>query len=108
VDVLQEAVDEVVGHGVRARVGDGTERAVLAPVVGEGTRCVVVAVGPDATAVMVTMLARDLCPTARVRTAVREAEYVAAARRAGADEVISGAEWTGRALAFAVGWQGRP
>jgi voltage-gated potassium channel len=108
VDVRPDAVEEAIALGVRGRVGNGMERAVLAPVVGEGTRCVVVAVGPDATAVLVTMLARDLCPGARVHTALREAEYVTHARRAGADEVVAGAEWTGRTLAFVVGpWSRR-
>ena len=102
VDLRPDAIDEAVALGTQARVGDGMERAVLADAVRGSTRCVVVAVGPDATAVLVTMLARDLCPDARVHTAVRDAEHVAHARRAGADEVVPGAEWAGRALAFAL------
>jgi len=104
-DVRPDAVDEAVALGVRVRLGDGMERSALARVVAERTRCVVVAVGPDASAVLVTMLARDLCPDAKVHTAVRDPEYVPHARRAGADEVVADAEWTGRALAFAIGRQ---
>ncbi len=91
--------------GLTVVVGSGRSRSVCGPGsvtgwsgrcwprrVGERPRCVVVAVGPDATAVLVTMLARDLCPDAKVHTAVRDAEHVAPARRAGADEVVAGVQ----------------
>lgn len=102
VDVRQDAVDEAHALGVGALLGNGMEHAVLARVAGEGVRCVIVAVGPDAAAVLVTMMARDLCPDAKVVTAIRDGDHAEHAKRAGADDVVAAAEWTGRALAYAI------
>ena len=57
------------------------------------------AVGVDATAVLVTMALRDLCPDAEILTALRDGEH---AKRAGADDVVAFSEWAGRARGFAV------
>jgi voltage-gated potassium channel Kch len=102
VDVRQDAVEEAKAFGVRAVLGDGMERAVLARVAGEGVRCVIVAVGVDATAVLVTMALRDLCPDAEILTALRDGEHIEHAKRAGADDVVAFSKWAGRARGFAV------
>lgn len=99
VDVRPEAAGAAADLGIPMICGDATTRDTLARAVSDHTRCVIVTAGPDAVAVMVTMLARDLGPEARVVTAVREAALVPFARRAGADEVHATSHWTGRILA---------
>ena len=101
VDVRQDAVEEATALGVRALLGSGTDRAVLAQAAA-GAGCVVVAVGEDAAAVLVTMMARDLCPAAKVHTVIRDAEHTEQAKRAGADDVVAPEEWVGRLLAFVI------
>lgn len=101
VDVRQDAVEEATALGVRALVGNGTDRAVLTQAAAGAGR-VVVAVEEDATAVLVTMMARDLCPAAKVHTVIRDAEHTEQAKRAGADDVVTPAEWVGRLLAFVI------
>jgi voltage-gated potassium channel len=102
VDVRPEAVPEASSLDIPAVCGEGTVRGTLARVVSRHTRYVLVTAGPDAVAVMITMLARDLCPSAEIITAVREAELARFARRAGADEVIVTSHWAGRALALVL------
>jgi len=103
VDTSTDAVDEATTMGATAYEGDATERATLDRAVCARTRCFIVTIGPDESAIMATMLARDLCPEAMVVTAVRDPDHVARAVRAGADRAYATPDWTGRALAMAVG-----
>lgn len=102
VERYPEIVERASELGVRGIVGDCSSRPVLQPVIAGLARCVIVTVQPDETAVLTTMLARDLCPNATILTALRDNEFVRYARRAGADQVVTSAVPTGRALATAI------
>jgi voltage-gated potassium channel len=102
VDNRPAALEAAVELRLRECLGDGTERELLQAMTSERTTCLIVTPGPDETAVMATLLARDLCPHAMILTAVRDGENVDHARRVGADVVIATSQWTGRALAFAL------
>jgi voltage-gated potassium channel len=101
VDRDPEAVERATVLGVRTIVGDGTDRHVLARVISEHLRRVVVAVASDEAAVLITMLARELCPSATIVTAVRENAPAVFARRH-ADHVITTSEAAGEALGHAL------
>lgn len=100
VDTRSTVVEEAACLEIPAVCGDGTVRGILTRVVSGSTTSVIVTAGPDETAVMITMLARDLCPTAEVVTAVRDARLVRFVRQAGADQVLTTSDWAGRALAL--------
>lgn len=102
VDRRPEAVEQAGALGVRGVVGDGTRRGVLVRAISRQVRHVVVAVVPDAAAVLSTMVARDLCPTAVVATAVRDSAHIVFVRRHGADHVVITSEEAGQALGDAV------
>jgi voltage-gated potassium channel len=87
VDVTPEAVQPAGELGVPAILGDGTDRHVLARAVSDQVRQVIVAVTPNETAIMTTMLARELCPSTTIATAVRESPHPAVVRHHGADLV---------------------
>jgi len=99
VDLLADPLECATALGIHTQVADATERDTLAWLVSDRTRCVIVTIGPDASAIMTTMHARHLCPTATVLTAISDDEHAGHALRAGADEVITNAQWTGHALA---------
>lgn len=102
VDTRAKAVEEATELGAHAVLGDGTNRHVLAQAISGDVRHVVVAVVPDDAAVLATMLARDLCPTATIATAVRSLAHITFVRRHGADHVVTTSESTGTALVHAL------
>lgn len=102
VDIHREAVERAAELGAHVVLGDGTNRHVLRQAISGHVRHVVVAVVPDDAAVLVTMLARDLCPTATIATAVRNLAHVPFVRRHGADHVVTTSESTGTALVHAL------
>jgi voltage-gated potassium channel len=85
-----------------SHLGDASDHTTLTRIVSAETRFVIVAVSPDETAVMTTMLVRGMCPNVVVVTAVREDDNVDHARRAGANQVVTTSPWAGRALATAL------
>lgn len=102
IDISREAIKEAIELGAHAVLGDGTNRRVLVQAISGDIRHVVVTVVPDEAAVQATMLARDLCPTATIATAVRDLAHVTYVRRHGADHVVTTAESTGTALVHAL------
>lgn len=102
VDLRPEPLECATALGAHAHLGDATEPGTLGRLVCERTGCVIVTIGPDASAIMATMLVRTLSPDATVVTAIRDGEHAARTLRAGADQVIATAQWTGRALARAL------
>ncbi|MGY6651462.1 NAD(P)-binding protein [Amycolatopsis sp. TRM77291] len=79
-DADADAVRSATELGARALRGDGTDRVALARVASVEVDRIVIALVPDQTAVMSTMLARELCPSAMIVTAVREDAHVPTAR----------------------------
>lgn len=102
VEVDTDAAQRAVDLGVRAILGDATHRFVLAQAISEQVRQVIIAVVPDETAVLTTMVARELCPSATIVTAVREETHLAVVCRLGADHAVVTAEVAGDALAEAL------
>lgn len=101
VDTDAQAVERATALGIHAILGDGADRHVFARVISKYVRRVVVAVVPDEAAVLITMLARELCPCATIVAAVRENAHVAFVRRH-ADHVITTSEAVGVALGRAL------
>ncbi|WP_410585488.1 NAD(P)-binding protein [Amycolatopsis sp. lyj-108] len=107
-DADADAVRSATELGARALRGDGTDRFALARATSAEVDRIVIALVPDQTAVMSTMLARELCPSAMIVTAVREDAHVPTARRVGADHAVVTAEAAGGALAGALLERRRP
>ncbi|QFU88577.1 NAD(P)-binding protein [Amycolatopsis sp. YIM 10] len=98
IDHRRDALTEAANLGVRTVFGDAADRAALRQTGITEARYVIVAVQPDATAVFITMVARDLCgPDAVVVTAVTDRKHVGFLR--GADQVVISSDTAGAALA---------
>ena len=82
--------------------GTAASTAVLRQAGIGDAQSVIVAVNRDDTAVLVTLTARELNPTATIVAAVREEENVHLLRQSGATSVITSADAAGRLLGFAV------
>ncbi|UJW28643.1 NAD-binding protein [Saccharothrix sp. AJ9571] len=106
VDLCPDAVERATGMGVRAILGDGTDRQVLATAMPGPVGHAVVAVGDDQAALLITMLIREVRPAAKVVTAVREDSHLAYVHRHGADFAMTTAEVTGTVLGRALSGQG--
>ncbi|MBN6040966.1 NAD(P)-binding protein [Amycolatopsis sp. 195334CR] len=98
IDRRPGALVEAANLGVRTVSGDATDRAALRQTGITEARHVIVAVQPDATAVFITMVARELCgPEALVVTAVTDRKHAGFLR--GADQVVISSDTAGAALA---------
>jgi voltage-gated potassium channel len=89
---------EANADGLTALVGDATRSVVLKQAEIERAARIVVAPDRDDTAVLVTLTARQLNPSAMIAAAVREAENAELLRQSGADAVITSSETAGRLL----------
>jgi len=88
--------------GLTAVSGNAASTEVLAHAGVHDASSIVVAVNRDDTAVLTTLTARELNPTATIVAAVREEENVHLLRQSGATSVITSSEAAGRLLGFAV------
>ena len=96
--VLQAATDE----GFAGVLGDAWRVEVLSQVQVERAQAVIVAPNRDDTAVLITLTARELSPTATIVAAAREHENAHLLEQSGADSVITSAEAAGRLLGLAT------
>jgi voltage-gated potassium channel len=87
--------------------GDGTRRSILSQAEVENAAKVVIAVSRDDSAVLITLTARQLNPSAVIVAAVREQENRQLLRQSGADDVIVSSDTAGKLLAFSVRPAGR-
>jgi voltage-gated potassium channel len=102
VDADHTAVAEANAAGFGAVVGDATRAEVLRRVeVGSATR-VIVTTHRDDTAVLVTLTARQLNPTATVVVSVREAENIPLLRQSGANVTVTSSEAVGRIMGLST------
>ncbi len=95
-------VEEAAGLGYAAIDGDASSATVLRRAHVQDARAIVVAPDRDDTAVLITLTARELNPTATIVAAVREEENVHLLRQSGATSVVTSSEAAGRLLGFAV------
>jgi voltage-gated potassium channel len=98
VDPDPRVVAEATEAGFVGIVGDATRSSVLTQAAVERASEVVVASARDDTAVLITLTARQLNPTAGIQASVRESENVPLLRQSGADHVVTSSEAAGRLL----------
>jgi voltage-gated potassium channel len=82
--------------------GDATNSEVLRLASAQHAKSIIVAIDDDASAVLVTLTARELAPKAKIIAAVREAENQHLLRQSGADSTVVTAETAGRLLGLAT------
>lgn len=82
--------------------GDGAQEAVLEKAGIRRAARVVVAVHDDDSAVLITMTARRMNPTARIVASLRESDNAAVLQQGGADSIITSSESAGRLLGLAA------
>jgi voltage-gated potassium channel len=102
IDPRAEAVQDAQRRGFAGVVGDAGISAVLQAAAVETAAAVVVAPDADATAVLVTLTARELNRNATIVAAVRDADNVHLLEQGGADSVIVSSGAAGRLLGQAV------
>ncbi|MGX7829731.1 NAD-binding protein [Actinokineospora sp. 24-640] len=96
------AVERAGRLGARTVLGDAADCHVIDRAVVGHVDHVVVAVGPDETALLSTIVVRERCPSATIVTAVRHRVHIPLVRSHGADRAIVTSEATGAALGHAV------
>ncbi len=102
VDSDRHAITQVNTAGFAAVTGDATRRGVLASAeIGTAER-LIIAVGRDDTAVLITLTARQLCDQLAITAAVRESENEPLLRQSGADHVVVSSDAAGRLLGLAT------
>jgi len=89
---------EASRDGYTVIVGDSTRRTTLREARTERARSVIVATDRDASAVLTTLTARELAPTASIVAAVREDENRHLLEQSGATAVVTSSETAGRLL----------
>lgn len=102
VDTDPRSIAVASEHGIAAVRGDASRVAVLRQAAIETARWVIVTPNRDDTAVLVTLTARELNPTAHIVAAVREQENLHLLRQSGADAVIDSSAAVGRLLGMAT------
>jgi voltage-gated potassium channel len=100
VDASAEAVAEANSSGLVGVSGDATRQNVLERAEIGTAAQVVIAVNRDDTAVLVTLTARQLNPSATIVAAVREDENRQLLRQSGADHVVVSSDAAGQMLAM--------
>jgi voltage-gated potassium channel len=102
IDSQPEAVAEANLAGMVAVVGDATRSEVLRQAQIDRASQVVIAVNRDDTAVLITLTARKLCPSATISAAVREHENRDLLLESGADHVVLSSDAAGQMLAIST------
>jgi voltage-gated potassium channel len=95
-------VEEAAELGYAAIHGDASSASVLRRAHAPDARAVVVAPDRDDTAVLITLTARELNPSARIVASVREQENAHLLEQGGADSVVVSSGAAGRLLGHAV------
>ncbi|MGH3930983.1 MAG: potassium channel family protein [Pseudonocardiaceae bacterium] len=102
VDTDPTALQAATARGLVTVNGNGTRADVLRLAGVARARAVVIATNRDDAAVLVTLTARELAPSAYIVAAVRERENVHLLRQSGADSVVVSSETAGRLLGMAT------
>lgn len=96
------ALKAAAARGLVTVNGSATKSDVLKLAGVTRARAVVVALGSDDSAVLVTLSARELAPNAKIVATVRESENTHLLKQSGADSVVVSAETAGRLLGLAT------
>lgn len=102
VDLSTENINAANAMGCVGIIGDATRQSTLERAKVPVAARVVVAADRDDTAVLVTLTARRLSPTASIVASARENNNIGVLRQSGADTVIATAESAGRMLALSL------
>ncbi|MGB8407906.1 MAG: potassium channel family protein [Mycobacterium sp.] len=102
VDESPAALDRARAAGLVTVVGDATKSEVLRLAGAQHAKSIVVATDKDATAVLVTLTAREVAPKAKIIASAREAENQHLLRQSGADSTVVSSETAGRLLGIAT------
>ena len=102
VDAKDEALQRARDAGLVTVKGDATDSGVLKLASAQHAKSIIVATNSDATAVLVTLTARELAPKAQIIAAVREGENQHLLRQSGANTTVVTEETAGRLLGLAT------
>ncbi|MBM7772130.1 voltage-gated potassium channel [Actinokineospora baliensis] len=102
VDTDQAMLDAASSLGLVTVHGSGTRADVLRVAGVPRAKSVVVAASRDDSAVLITLTAREMAPSAQIVAAVRETENVHLLRQSGANQVVVSSETAGRLLGMAT------
>ena len=102
IDPTEAGATAASDDGLAVIVGDASRVEVLRRAEIESAGAIVVAAQRDDTAVLITLTARELNPTATIVASVREEENVHLLRQSGADSVITSSSAAGRLLGLAT------
>jgi voltage-gated potassium channel len=102
VDENSGALERAKSAGLVTVHGDATKSEVLRLASAQHAKSIVVATDNDASAVLVTLTARELAPKAKIIAAAREAENQHLLRQSGADSTVVSSETAGRLLGIAT------
>ena len=102
VDDNPAVLDRAKSAGLVTVRGDATKSEVLRLASAQHARSIIVATDSDASAVLVTLTARELAPRAKIIAAAREAENQHLLRQSGADSTVVSSETAGRLLGIAT------
>src|SRR6185437_2149142 len=102
VDTDPSTLEHATAAGLVTVHGDATKFEVLRLAGVEHASSIVVATNRDDTAVLVTLTAREIAPTAKIVVAIREAENQHLLKQSGADSVVVSSETAGRLLGLAT------
>ncbi|MFD2077453.1 voltage-gated potassium channel [Actinopolymorpha cephalotaxi] len=102
VDASAGAVAEANAAGLSGVVGDATRADVLRRAEVSVASRVIVTAHRDDTAVLVTLTARQLNPSATVVVSVREAENIRLLRQSGADVTVTSSDAVGRIMGLST------
>jgi voltage-gated potassium channel len=102
VDENETALERAKSAGLVTVRGNATDSDVLRLASAQHAKSIIVATDDDASAVLVTLTARELAPKAKIIAAVREGENQHLLRQSGADSTVVTAETAGRLLGLAT------
>ena len=102
VDENASALERAKSAGLVTVHGDATKSEVLRLASAQHAKSIIVATDDDASAVLVTLTARELAPNAKIIAAAREAENQHLLRQSGADSTVVSSETAGRLLGIAT------
>lgn len=102
VDESSDAVDRARAAGLVTVHGDATKADTLRLASVQHAKAIIVATDNDASAVLVTLTARELAPQATIIAAARESENQHLLKQSGADSTVVSSETAGRLLGVAI------
>ncbi|MCG7609424.1 potassium transporter Kef [Mycolicibacterium sp. (ex Dasyatis americana)] len=102
VDENAAALERAKGAGLVTVHGDATNSGVLRLAGAQHAKSIIVAADDDASAVLVTLTARELAPKAKIIAAVRESDNLHLLKQSGADSTVVSSETAGRLLGIAT------